>query len=204
MSDLAVKITLVAVLIPSVVLHEIAHGLVADRLGDPTARQAGRLTLNPLRHVDPVGTVLLPLVLALTTSFVIGFAKPVPVSVARLRNPRRDSLLVALAGPLTNFGLAFVAVVVFRLLRPGDSGAWWTVLALVTVVNVILGLFNLIPLPPLDGSAVIEFLLPSSMRAGWYRLRRYALPVALVALFMARPVLDQMFQWSVEVWRAQQ
>jgi len=203
-SETALALSLVAVLIPSVILHEVAHGWVADQLGDDTARRAGRISLNPLRHIDPFGTVLLPLVLALVAPFVIGYAKPVPVATARLNRPRRDPLLVALAGPATNLSLAALAIVVFRVVRPESETVLWWVLAIVTVVNVVLGLFNLLPIPPLDGSALIEFALPDRWRPIWYRLRLYTLPVFLVVLLLFRDFLDPIFQWAVDLWRAQQ
>lgn len=204
MGDTALAFALVAVLIPSVILHEVAHGWTADRLGDDTARLAGRISLNPVRHLDPFGTVLLPVMMALVAPFVFGYAKPVPVSPGRLRNPRRDSLLVALAGPSMNFLLGGAAIVVFRVLRPEQGNALWYVLALTAVVNVALGLFNLLPIPPLDGSAIIEFALPRKWRAGWYRIRSYTLPVLFVVLLLFRDLLNPIFDWAVDLWRAQQ
>ncbi len=204
MSETALAVSLVAVLIPSVILHEVAHGWVADMLGDDTARRAGRISLNPMRHIDPFGTVLLPLFLALVAPFVIGYAKPVPVVMTRLNRPRRDPLLVALAGPATNLSLAGLAIVVFRVARPEAETVLWWVLAIVTVVNVVLGLFNLLPIPPLDGSALIEFTLPVRWRPVWYRVRMYTLPVFLVVLILFRDLLDPIFKWAVDLWRAQQ
>jgi Zn-dependent protease len=203
-SETALAVSLVAVLIPSVILHEVAHGWVADMLGDDTARRAGRISLNPMRHIDPFGTVLLPLFLALVAPFVIGYAKPVPVVMTRLNRPRRDPLLVALAGPATNLSLAGLAIVVFRVARPEAETVLWWVLAIVTVVNVVLGLFNLLPIPPLDGSALIEFTLPVRWRPVWYRVRMYTLPVFLVVLILFRDLLDPIFKWAVDLWRAQQ
>ena len=136
MSDTALALSLVAVLIPSVILHEIAHGWVADLLGDDTARRAGRISLNPVRHVDPFGTLMLPLMLALVAPFVIGYAKPVPVAMNRLNRPRRDALLVALAGPATNFAIGGLAIIVFRLTRPEQGSKVWLVMAIVAVVNM--------------------------------------------------------------------
>ena len=204
MSETALAVSLVAVLIPSVILHEVAHGWVADMLGDDTARRAGRISLDPMRHIDPFGTVLLPLFLALVAPFVIGYAKPVPVAMTRLNRPRRDPLLVALAGPATNLSLAGLAIVVFRVARPEAETVLWWVLAIVTVVNVVLGLFNLLPIPPLDGSALIEFTLPVRWRPVWYRVRMYTLPVFLVVLILFRDLLDPIFNWAVDLWRAQQ
>ena len=153
------------ILIYSAILHEIAHGYVADRLGDPTARLVGRLTLNPVNHIDPVMSVILPLVLILTGSPVVfGAAKPVPVDPFNLRDGRKDMAIVSLAGPATNFLLAILAALLFKLLGFGFLGNY-TLLAgwfLITVVklNLLLGIFNLIPLPPLDGSKIFALILP--------------------------------------------
>ncbi len=149
----------------AVVLHEVAHGWVADKLGDPTARLAGRLTLNPLSHIDPVGTVLIPLMLLwFNAPFLFGYAKPVPVDFARLRNPRRDMVLVALAGPMTNLALAFASMLALSL--AGLLPAWFAgplgAMAQASVlINLVLFVFNLIPLPPLDGGRVTVGLLPA-------------------------------------------
>jgi len=182
-------VVLLAVTIPSVILHEVSHGWAALRLGDDTARRRGRLTLNPIAHVDPIGTILLPAVLAAIGLGVIGFAKPVPVNVARLRRPRDHAVLVALAGPATNLVLAAVAFVGLRLLGPErfeEGAVAWTpalVLYVFGAINVLLAAFNLLPLPPLDGSAVVERLLPARWLPGWYRLRRWSI-VALIAVFL--------------------
>jgi Zn-dependent protease len=155
----------------AIVFHEVAHGAVAYVLGDPTAARHGRLTLNPLPHIDPFGTILLPGLLLLaarmlgTTPFVFGYARPVPVDVRRLRHPRRDSILVALAGPGTNFVLAAVSALVLAWLPAGGESA--TLLdglrqmALASLgINCLLGVFNLLPIPPLDGGRVVTALLP--------------------------------------------
>ena len=204
MTGTQIAFLLVGVLIPSVILHEVAHGWVADRLGDDTARVAGRLSLNPLRHVDLFGTILLPVMMALFSPIVLGYAKPVPVVMSRLRKPRRDALLVSLAGPATNGALAIIAIVAFRAFRPAEESVLWYVLALFSVVNVVLGLFNLLPFPPLDGAAIIEFVLPDRARRHWDRLRPYAPIVLLVVLLRYRGLLDPIFEWAVDLWRAQQ
>ena len=159
---------LIAVIVPSIILHEVSHGFVANLFGDDTAKRAGRLTLNPLAHIDPMGTIVMPTLLALSGLTPFGFAKPVPVNVGRLRSPRNNGLLVSLAGPGTNYAIALLAAGVFRLITPSmrdDFG----VIQLSTlgevvldfgVLNVFLGTFNLLPVPPLDGSALLERLLP--------------------------------------------
>lgn len=182
------------ILVPSVILHEVAHGWAALRLGDDTARRHGRLTLNPLAHIDAFGTILLPALLAASGFGVIGYAKPVPVNVRRLRRPRDHAVLVALAGPATNIGVAAVAAVVVRSLggvdavdldaeRLGDLRAV-DVAFLVGFFNVLLALFNLLPIPPLDGSAVIERALPRRWIPAWIRLRRWSLGIVLVAFLL--------------------
>lgn len=202
---------LVAIVVPSVILHEVAHGWVALRLGDDTARRAGRLTLNPLAHVDPFGTVLLPLLLALSGFGVIGYAKPVPVDVRRLRRPRDHAVAVALAGPATNLLLALAMAAAVHLLggadgvvvedgRIGDLDAA-DVAYLAGFLNVLLALFNLLPLPPLDGSAVVERALPRRWWPAWIRLRRWSLGVLLVVVLLfglGRIVLEP----AVAVWEA--
>lgn len=159
-------------LVVAVVLHEVAHGTVAYGLGDPTAARAGRLTLNPLRHIDPIGTILLPGLLLLapvlfgTPAMVFGYARPVPVDVRRLHHPRRDAVLVALAGPVTNLVLATgSAFALARLVAPaGGAGPVTAVLRHLAVasltINCVLAVFNLLPVPPLDGGRVLAGLLP--------------------------------------------
>ena len=179
-------VVLLAVSIPSVILHEVSHGWAALRLGDDTAQRKGRLTLNPLAHIDLVGTLLLPAVLAASGLGVIGYAKPVPINVGRLRRPRDHAVVVALAGPATNLVLMSVAVVLLRLLgseRVREGAITWTpasVLYVFGAINLLLALFNLLPIPPLDGSALLERLLPTRWLPRWYRLRRYAIVVPIL------------------------
>lgn len=154
------------ILLFSVIFHEVAHGLMADRLGDPTARYAGRLTLNPIPHIDLFGSILLPVFLLLIHSPILfGAAKPVPVDYRNLRNLKWDMILVSLAGPATNFLLAIIAAIVFRL-TPGLSVMGQNLLLQTITLNLVLGLFNLIPIPPLDGSKVLASLL-GFLDRGW-------------------------------------
>ena len=179
----------------SVVLHEIAHGWATYRLGDPTAKQAGRLTLNPLVHLDPFGSVLLPLMLAIVGGPVFAFAKPVPYNPRNLRHPVRDEVLVALAGPLCNLLQALVGALLFRVLYSmwtGDLGVAYYVLSGLTsyiYVNLTLMFFNLIPLPPLDGSAIVSPLLKGDARVAYYKVQRYAMPILLILLWVLPYVL---------------
>ncbi len=181
------------VVVPSVILHEISHGWVARAFGDDTAARAGRLSLNPLVHVDPVGTLIVPAVMALAGFGVFGWAKPVPVNTARLRSPRNQAVLVSLAGPLTNLVLAligaFVFVAVFRTTfnaasRVDDPSVLSRVVLFFSVANIGLMAFNLIPIPPLDGSVVFERALPARYWPGYLRIRPYTgmIVVGLVML----------------------
>ncbi|HVM40954.1 MAG TPA: site-2 protease family protein [Acidimicrobiia bacterium] len=181
-------------LIVAVILHEISHGVVALYYGDDTAKQAGRLTLNPIPHVDPVGSVLLPgMVILANTALtltgasagilpVLGWAKPVPVNPARLRNPRSNMLFVGLAGPFTNFALMLAAAYGARVLL-GDGGLAFDILLNFAFVNLFLGIFNMLPIPPLDGSSLIERVLPERHLGAWYRFRPYGFLVIFAGFF---------------------
>lgn len=179
----------------AITLHEAAHGYVADLLGDDTARQRGRLSLNPLRHIDPFGTVLLPAMLILFNAPILfGYAKPVPVHFGRLRFPKRDMVLVALAGPGANLAIAIVAVLLSHLavLLP-ESASTWTLLNLrnAVVLNLVLALFNMLPLPPLDGGRVLVGLLPPPLDRKLASLERYGIVILLALLFVIPLVTDQ-------------
>jgi Zn-dependent protease len=169
------------VLIGSLSVHEAAHAWAADRLGDPTARALGRLSLNPAVHVDPIGTIVFPLLAAMTSLPLIGWAKPVPVDTRYLRAPRRDFALIAVAGPVSNLVLAALGsalVMVFGGLGPVfEAGLSGETLVQVVVLNVLLALFNMIPVPPLDGGNVLMGLLPSQAAAAVERIRPYGILV---------------------------
>lgn len=201
-------ILLFVVLIPSVILHEVTHGWVALRFGDPTAKEAGRLTLNPVPHIDPFGTILLPAVLAFAGGAVFGYAKPVPVRPGRMRRPRDHGLVTSLAGPATNIVLAVAAALILRLLGPervgqafGDGAIWVRVLVSVGIINVILAAFNLIPVPPLDGSAIIERFLPERWLPRWNQLQRYSMILVFGLVFLVPGVLRTVFDAAFSVWR---
>lgn len=171
----------------AITFHEAAHGFVAWRLGDPTARMAGRLSFNPLRHIDPFGTVVLPAMLFFLGGFLFGWAKPVPVDFRRLNNPRRDMVWVAIAGPGTNLVLAMVAVVSLHaaaLLPAGPEE--WVARNLINAlqINIILALFNMLPIPPLDGGRVAVGLLPDRLAYPLARLERVGMFVILGAVFL--------------------
>jgi Zn-dependent protease len=169
----------IVILFFSVIFHEVAHGWVAFRLGDPTARLYGRLTLNPFKHIDPLGTFVVPLALKFMGFFPIGWAKPVPINYANLKNPRRDMMLVALAGPATNISLALVAS--FLLAFPFELVVK-DILSSIILVNLLLALFNLIPIPPLDGSRIVMGLLPARFAKAYAQLESFGLIIVLVLL----------------------
>lgn len=193
-------ILFVLVLIPSVILHEVAHGAVALRFGDQTAKRAGRLTLNPIPHIDLFGTIILPTVLALAGGGVLGYAKPVPVDRSQMRKPRDHGLIVSLAGPATNIVLAVIAALVLRVTRDGASVAVNDAVIAFGVVNVVLAAFNLLPVPPLDGSAMIERLLPRRALPTWAKLRRYSMFLVLGMVFLIPNALGRVFDVAVHVW----
>ncbi|HET6469348.1 MAG TPA: site-2 protease family protein [Geminicoccaceae bacterium] len=172
----------------AITLHEAAHAWMAERLGDDTARRLGRVSFNPIRHVDPVGTLVLPgLLLLMQAPFLFGWAKPVPVAFHRLGNPKRDMIWVALAGPGINIAMALAAGLLLHVAVafPGEVGIWVaTNLANAILVNVILAVFNMLPLPPLDGGRVLTGLLPLPLAIRYARLERYGLLILLGLLFV--------------------
>jgi Zn-dependent protease len=210
------KILLFAAFVPSVMVHEVSHGVAALAFGDDTAKRARRITLNPLRHIDPFGTLILPVMMALSGGGVLGYAKPVPVDVGRLRSPRNHSVVVSLVGPGVNIVLALVCAVALRhgvaahtrvVAGLGSSDGvvlgvlpgWAQYVFLLGFVNVILAAFNLIPLPPLDGSAVLERLLPTRWLPRYFRIRPLTMFVPLIVVFLFPSALGHLFgplqQW---------
>ena len=183
-------------LVIAIVFHEVAHGLVAKRLGDTTAEERGRLTLNPFKHVDPFGTVILPLILAISHAPVFGWAKPVPVNYARLRHPRRDMVLVALAGPGMNLLLALLGAIILAVTLSVSSNPNSATTVLIAgnalnfvLINIFLGVFNLLPVPPFDGGHVVEGLLPPPLAIGFRKIGRYSLLV-FVMLLLVLPAIS--------------
>lgn len=185
-------------LLVAVIFHEVSHGVVALFFGDDTAKKAGRLTLNPLPHLDPFGSIILPAFGAITGIPVIAWAKPVPVNPNQMRHPRRDMLWVGLVGPFTNFALMFGAAYVARSLFQGyevhpisvtDYPLAFQIAFTFALTNLFLGVFNLLPIPPLDGSSLIERVLPASWLPNWYRFQPYGI-LLLFALIFLTPLLQ--------------
>jgi Zn-dependent protease len=220
-SDIILQLALAVIpAILAITLHEAAHGYAALALGDDTAKLAGRLSLNPLRHVDRVGTILLPgflLIFQLLTIhrvvFMFGWAKPVPVSAARFSDPRRGMALVAVAGPAMNFFLAWLAALALHWTDiPAEFGTGQIAaqfLFYFMLVNVVLGLFNLLPIPPLDGGRIVVGLLPLELARRWARLERVGILVVIVVVFLLPHIiqgfdpfgqaLDTVVPWAINL-----
>jgi Zn-dependent protease len=192
--------------VSAIIVHEVSHGLMASRLGDPTAREAGRLSLNPLRHIDPLGTILIPgLMILAQLHFVFGWAKPVPVNFRRLRNVRWGTFLVALAGPLSNLVMTFcwlallwsIAVAQAFTLSPGTMAKVFAQMAYFgVIINVALMLLNLIPLPPLDGGRIMGALLPEALSKPYMKLERFG--VLILILLIVTGVFEHIFNPMLE------
>jgi len=193
----------------AITFHEAAHAYAAWKLGDDTAHRLGRVTFNPLKHVDLFGTILLPALLFLTKApFLFGWAKPVPVAFGRLGHPRRDMALVALAGPLTNLALAFISAVLLRTapLLPETIVPWLVqTLYQSILLNLILAIFNMLPIPPLDGGRVVTSILPNVLARPFAKLERYGFLILLGIVFLL-PMLGRqigtdlnLFRWAVGI-----
>ncbi len=189
--------------VPAIVLHEVAHGFAAWKLGDPTAKSAGRLSLNPLKHIDVWGTVLMPLMLMLLNWPIFGYAKPVPYNPRYFKDPRKGDLIVGLAGPCANLLMALVAGALMWGLWPLIAGTgaasllsstffqyfYLMFLPMFTLINLYLMFFNLLPIPPLDGSSIFAFILPARYLPQYYRIQHYAFPVFMIAVIVLPYVL---------------
>ena len=185
LKKIMVYIFLIIILIFSVIIHEIAHGAVANYLGDPTAKYAGRLTLNPIAHLDIFGSVLVPLLLILARSPILfGWAKPVPINPYNFRDQKYGQAKVALAGPAANLGIALAIGLILRFM-PNFliSPAFYTILSYIVFINILLAIFNLIPIPPLDGSHILFTFLPESFRSIKIFLSQYGFFILLIVIF---------------------
>jgi Zn-dependent protease len=199
---IAIQLTIVLFAIS---IHEAAHGWMAEKFGDPTARKQGRITLNPIAHIDPIGTIIFPIILAIMGAPVFGWAKPVIVNPYNLRNPRRDHMFIAAAGPGSNITAAFIGIVIFLLLKRfgivsitygGSSEILTLILFYLIVINIFLAIFNLIPIPPLDGSGIIEGILKGEALYNYQKIKPYGFLILIGIIYLgvldiiARPILS--------------
>lgn len=205
-------VIVITILIFSAILHEIAHGYVAERLGDPTARLMGRLTLDPRPHIDPFLSIILPLILYLTSPIIFGGAKPVPVDPFNLKDGRKDLALVSLAGPLTNVLLCIIAALLIKLLFPvaslslvAGSSIVGFILATIVQINLLLAIFNLLPIPPLDGSKIFALILPDRMAEAYLSLSSIGTILLLVLImvpiggFSLMTIVGNILQFSLRM-----
>lgn len=191
MYQLSTLQTIVVAIIPvlfAITLHEVAHGWTARHFGDRTAEMMGRLTVNPIKHIDPIGTIVVPGIMLAVGGFLFGWAKPVPIGVRNLRNPHRDMIFVAAAGPASNLVMAvfwaFVARFVAVLGLQGDTALYFVAMAQIgVIINIVLCVFNLLPLPPLDGGRVLAGLLPPKQASVFERIEPYGLVIIMALLF---------------------
>ena len=173
----------------AITVHEVAHGWIASKLGDQTAKMMGRLTLNPIKHIDPVGTIIVPVILLMLSPFILGWAKPVPVDWRNLRRPRQDMAWVALAGPAANLGMLIIWALLAKIIIVSGFGNYnyslpFIAMAMIGItINIVLMVLNLIPIPPLDGSRVVSALLPPRTAMQYNRLEPYGLMIVLLLLF---------------------
>lgn len=176
-------IILIPALLLSMMFHELAHGWIAYKLGDPTAKMRGRLSLNPIKHLDPLGTAMF-VITYLFSGFVFGWAKPIPVSPYYFKNRQRGMAIVGAAGPITNFILAVIFALVLNWITPSTDTWGFTILFLLFQINVVLGLFNLIPIPPLDGSRVLGAFLPRRAYEKWVAVDRYGILIVIAVIIL--------------------
>lgn len=189
-------ITLIPILLLSMAAHELAHGWIAYRLGDPTAKSAGRLSFNPIKHLDPLGTAMF-FITYIAGGFIFGWAKPIPVSPYYFRNRQRGMAIVGAAGPITNFVLAVIIILIVNWTEPASGGRVFEILFLAFQVNIVLGLFNLIPIPPLDGSRVLGAFLPRSAYEKWVQVDRYGMFLVIAFIFVFWGPFQRLVRWVI-------
>lgn len=194
--------------IPALVLHEVAHGFAAYKLGDPTAKSEGRLSLNPLKHIDPFGTVILPLMLMVMNMPIFGYAKPVPYNPSYFKDPRKGDAITGFAGPCANLVMAAIAALVAWILYPVASSLvsnplgqyfYLMFLPMFCLINLYLMFFNLIPIPPLDGSSIVALFIPERLLPKWYSIQHYAFPIFMIAIIALPYIIGvNPFSWYLD------
>ena len=187
---------LIPVLLFSMMMHELAHGWIAYRLGDPTAKMRGRLSINPIKHLDPLGTAMF-VITYLFSGFVFGWAKPIPVSPYYFKNRQKGMAIVGAAGPITNFILAVIFALILNWITPDTSSRVFTVLFLLFQINVVLGLFNLIPIPPLDGSRVLGAFLPRGAYEKWVAMDRYGMLIVILFIVLFQSSFFRLLEGAI-------
>lgn len=192
-----ITIISIVILIFSIIIHEIAHGFMADKLGDPTARLQGRLTLNPIKHIDPVGSIIVPLITSLS-GFTFGWAKPVEYNPYNLKNKRQGEFFIALAGPMSNILLAVIFGLIIRFASAGATTVtpFIEICSYIVIINLVLAIFNLIPLPPLDGSKLLFAWLPQQYGQLRMMLETYGMIFILVVVFFLWPVISPIVSFA--------
>lgn len=196
--------------IPAIVVHEVAHGLAAYKLGDPTAKAAGRLSLNPLKHIDPFGTVILPLLLMIMHWPIFGYARPVPYNPTYFKDPRKGDAITGLAGPAANLVMAAIAAIIMQVMSAAVprtilfSGflfyAYGMFLPMFVLINLYLMFFNLLPIPPLDGSSIIALFIPERYLPKWYSIQHYAFPIFMICVIAVPYIIGvNPFSWYLDV-----
>jgi Zn-dependent protease len=189
-------VILIPVLLFCMMMHELAHGFVAYRLGDPTAKRQGRLSLNPIRHLDPLGTAMF-VITYMFSGWVFGWAKPVPVQPYYFKNRQRGMAIVGLAGPVTNFIFAVIFILILNWTQPSPDSRVFDFLFLAFEVNVVLGLFNLFPIPPLDGSRVLGAFLPRNAYEKWIQVDRYGFMIVIGLIVVFQSQWAALMRWAV-------